>query len=104
MAIRPVRIYGDPVLREKAKPIAGFDDSLRELVTDMYQTMAAYNGVGLAANQVGVAQRVLVIDLPVDDETRVRFALVNPELSERSGAENGEDWSAEFTDIACGWF
>lgn len=91
MAIRPVRIYGDPVLREKSRPIPGFDDSLRELVADMYQTMAAYNGVGLAANQVGVAQRVLVIDLPIDDETRVRFALVNPELSERAGNETGEE-------------
>lgn len=89
--IRPVRIYGDPVLREKAKPVAAFDESLRELVADMFATMAAYNGVGLAANQVGVAQRVLVIDLPIDDETRARFALVNPELSERTGLENGEE-------------
>jgi len=89
--IRPVRIWGDPVLREKARPVAEPDASLRELVADMFQTMAAYNGVGLAANQVGVAQRVLVIDLPIDEETRARFALVNPELSERAGQETGEE-------------
>ena len=91
MAIRPVRVYGDPALRTKAKPITEFDGSLLELVTDLYQTMTAYNGVGLAANQVGVVQRVLVIDLPIDDETRARFALVNPELSERTGTETGEE-------------
>jgi peptide deformylase len=91
VSIRALRIYGDPVLREKAKPIVECDDSLRELVADMFQTMAAYNGVGLAANQVGVAQRVLVIDLPIDDETRARFALVNPDLSERSGTETAEE-------------
>ena len=64
MAIRPVRIYGDPVLRTKAVPVTAFDDSLRELVADMHETMKAYKGVGLAANQVGVTQRVFVIDVP----------------------------------------
>jgi len=91
MAVRPVRVYGDPVLRVRAREITDFDDSLRQLVADMKETMVAYNGVGLAANQVGVPQRVLVVDVPVDETTRVGHVLVNPQLSERKGSQEGEE-------------
>ena len=91
MAVRPVRIYGDPVLREKAREVRDFDDTLRALVADLYDTMAAYNGVGLAANQVGVAQRVFVVDVPQEDGSRERFAVVNPQLDRRSGREKAEE-------------
>jgi peptide deformylase len=91
MAIRPVRLYGDPVLRRKALAVAGVDDTVRELIADMRETMHAYHGVGLAANQIGVLQRVLVVDIPVDEETRARYALVNPELDQRVGTESGEE-------------
>ena len=91
MAVRPVRLYGDPVLRQKAQPVAGVDDTVRELIADMRETMHAYHGVGLAGNQVGVLQRVLVIDIPVDEQTRFRCALVNPEIDRRQGTETGEE-------------
>lgn len=91
MSVRPVRIYGDPVLRQKALPIATPDDALRALVADLRETMHAYHGVGLAANQVGVLQRVLVVDVPLDDEQRAQYALVNPEIVERSGSETAEE-------------
>src|SRR5262245_64865724 len=91
MPVRPVRLYGDPVLRQKALPVAEVDDTVRELIADMRETMHAYHGVGLAGNQVGVLQRVLVIDIPVDEETRVRCALVNPVIDRREGAESGEE-------------
>jgi peptide deformylase len=91
MAVRPVRIYGDPVLREKARAVAAIDDTVRTLIADMRETMHAYNGVGLAANQVGVLQRVLVVDVPVDDERRERHALVNPVIDRREGADTGEE-------------
>lgn len=91
MAVRPVRIYGDPVLRQKARPVAAFDESLNRLVEDLFETMKAYNGVGLAANQVGVSQRVLVVDVPLEDGSRERFALVNPVLDQRSGREASEE-------------
>jgi len=91
VTVRPVRVYGDPVLRERAREVTEFDDSLRALVADMFETMHAYNGVGLAANQVGVAQRVLVVDVPIDDDHRERHTLVNPVLSEPSGNETGEE-------------
>jgi peptide deformylase len=91
MSIRPVLIYGDPALRRKASVVTEFDETLRALVEDMRETMAAYNGVGLAANQVGVLQRVLVVDVPLDDERRARYTLVNPEIVARSGSESGEE-------------
>lgn len=91
MALRPVRIYGDPVLRTKAVPVTDFDDTLRGLVEDMYETMAAYQGVGLAANQVGVLQRVFVIDVPTGDDSRVRRAIVNPVLDRAEGADTAEE-------------
>jgi len=91
MSVRRVVIYGDPVLRRRADEIGAFDDSLRELVSDMFETMRAYNGVGLAANQVGVPQRVFVLDVPVGDGLRERFAVVNPVLDQREGKESGEE-------------
>ena len=91
MPVRPVRLYGDPVLRRRALAVAEVDDTVRELIADMRETMHAYNGVGLAANQVGVLQRVLVVDIPVDEGTRARYALINPELDQRTGAESGEE-------------
>ena len=91
MSVRPVRLYGDPVLREKAREIVEFDDELRRLVEDMRETMHAYNGVGLAGNQIGVAQRVAVVDVPLDEERRARLTLVNPVIVERSGSEVDEE-------------
>jgi peptide deformylase len=91
MPVRPVRIYGDPVLRQKAREVGGADDTLRALVADMRDTMHAYSGVGLAANQVGVLQRVLVVDVPLDEEHRARYAIVNPVVALRSGSETGEE-------------
>jgi peptide deformylase len=86
MAIRSVRIYGDPVLRQKALPVETFDETLTSLVSDMRETMHAYRGVGLAANQIGVLQRVLVIDVPLDGDQRADLTLINPVLSARIGS------------------
>lgn len=91
MAVRPVRIYGDPVLRVKAANVTAFDDSLRSLIADLFDTMKAYRGVGLAAPQVGVAQRVFVVDLPLDESHRDQFAVVNPVLDQREGKDTAEE-------------
>jgi len=91
MAVQPVRLYGDPVLREKAVEIPQVDGAVRGLLEDLWDTMRAYRGVGLAANQIGVLQRVLVVDVPVEDGRRVPLALVNPVLSERGASEVGEE-------------
>jgi len=81
VAVRPIRIVGDPVLHRPSHPVEVFDQALRGLVADMFDTMAAAEGVGLAANQVGVGLRVFVLDCPDDRRgTRVRGVVVNPAL------------------------
>jgi len=79
--VRPIRIVGDPVLHTPTRPVETIDDDLRTLVADMFDTMAAAHGVGLAANQVGVPLRVFVYDCP-DEQTaaRARGVVVNPVL------------------------
>jgi peptide deformylase len=80
MAVHQIRIVGDPVLRTPTRPVEKFDDELRVLVEDMFETMAAANGVGLAANQIGVDLRVFVYDCPDDEGTRFRGVVANPKL------------------------
>ena len=73
-----IRIYGDPVLRKTAQPVTAFDEALKRFIEEMTATMREKDGVGLAANQVGQAIRVAVID-PTAGE-REPFVLVNPEI------------------------
>lgn len=90
MAAREVRLFGDPVLRRKAEPVADVSDELETLISDMFETMYREEGVGLAAPQVGVSQRIIVVD-PHEDDVRP-FALVNPEVIESSEEfERGEE-------------
>jgi len=91
VTLRRVRYFGDPVLRSRARVVTEFDASLLTLVEDMRETMKAYNGVGLAANQVGVLQRVLVVDVPQEEGPRVRHCLVNPVIDQRAGSARGEE-------------
>ena len=81
MGILPIRIAGDPVLREKAKKVRKIDASLQKLIDDMIDTMRAAPGVGLAAPQVGVSLRVVVIETPDDG----LMALINPQVVKSSG-------------------
>jgi peptide deformylase len=78
MSVRELRYLGDPILREEAAPVAGVTDEVRRLVEDMFDTMYAEEGVGLAAPQVGVPLRVIVVD-PREPDV-VPFALVNPRI------------------------
>jgi peptide deformylase len=89
VAVRPIVIIGDPVLHTPTRPVESYDDDLAALVADMFETMAAAHGVGLAANQVGVDLRVFVYDCP-DEITRTnrRGVVCNPVL-ETSGRPDG---------------
>lgn len=78
--MRPIVIYGEEVLHEPALPITRFDSELSSLVNDMFETMDAAPGVGLAAPQIGVNLRVFVYDYPDDDGNERRGVAVNPEL------------------------
>ncbi|TVL87861.1 peptide deformylase [Streptomyces sp. LX-29] len=83
--VRPMRLLGDPVLRTPCAEVETFDAALAELVEDMYATMYAANGVGLAANQIGVGLRVFVYDCPDDEDRRHLGHIVNPRLVEADG-------------------
>ena len=78
MPIRDIVLMGDPVLRTRAEEVTSFDDELRTLVRDMFETMYHAEGIGLAAPQVGVSKRVVVVDLRREEEPEARVALVNP--------------------------
>lgn len=87
MALREVLTWPDPRLRAIAAPVAAVDEAVRTLVADLFETMYHEQGVGLAATQVGVAQRVVVIDVGQRDPEPKRrpIALINPEIVARAG-------------------
>ncbi|MCU7929923.1 MAG: peptide deformylase [Candidatus Thiodiazotropha sp. (ex Codakia rugifera)] len=89
MAILDILHFPDPRLRNKAKPVAQVDDSIRRLIDDMLETMYQAPGIGLAATQVNVAKRVVVIDL--SEEKDQPLCLINPEILEKDGEEQMEE-------------
>ena len=80
MAVLPIRIMGDLVLHAPAAPVGEITDDIRSLVSDMFETMDAAPGVGLAAPQVGVALRIFTYSYPDDDGAPWRGVIINPEL------------------------
>ncbi|MGK5629621.1 peptide deformylase [Streptomyces sp. URMC 123] len=82
---RPMRLLGDPVLREPCAEVTAYDAELAALVEDMFATMYAARGVGLAANQIGVPLRVFVFDCPDDEDRRHLGHVVNPRLVAADG-------------------
>ena len=84
MAIRPILKLPDPILRKKAKPIERVDADLRRLVDDMLLTMYDAPGIGLAAPQIGILRRLIVMDPAKDEAPKTPVIMVNPEILERS--------------------
>ncbi len=91
MAIRTILTFPNPVLRKKAKKITRFDDELKKLAHDMAQTMYAAPGIGLAANQIGIAEQIVVVDISEEKDERNYITLINPEISEGEGSVSGEE-------------
>ena len=89
MAVREIRLYGDPVLREPAEPIAEIDDEVRALAGDMLDTLAEAEGVGLAGPQVGASRRIIVVHPPPEDggEREKPRVLINPEVTKKEGPQ-----------------
>ncbi len=83
--IYPIVKYGDPVLEKSAAPITSFDDELRKLVDDMFESMYAAHGVGLAAPQIGISKRIAVIDVTFKEDPDAKIVLVNPEIIHTEG-------------------
>lgn len=94
MPVRKICVYPDPVLREETKTVEKFDDSLRETVRDLWDTMYSADGVGLAAPQIGIAAKIVVVDYEGE-----KYALINPEISETEGSAVAEEGCLSFPGI-----
>jgi len=91
--------YPEPVLSQPGEPVTEFNGELRKLVTDMFETMYASQGIGLAAPQVAVSKRVTVIDLSQGKVPEDKLVLVNPEIIFREGRQYEEEGCLSFPDI-----
>ena len=95
MSILDIRVLGDPVLRKPTKPVTEVTDELRKLIADMFETMYAAEGIGLAAPQVGRSERLAVVDV-----AGKKYTLINPEIVSTNGAvEKAEEGCLSIPDI-----
>jgi peptide deformylase len=94
MTVLPLHLLGSPVLRQHSTGVGMVDDEVRRLIENMFETMDAARGVGLAANQVGVARRVAVVDADGD-----RFAMIDPTIVETEGRATAEEGCLSIPDI-----
>ena len=99
MALREVVKWPNPILDSPGEPVTEFDDNLKKLVSDMFETMYSAPGVGLAAVQVGVSQRLFVMDCSGGKDPEQRIALINPEVLRVEGTQNGEEGCLSFPGI-----
>jgi len=83
--IYPIVKYGNPVLEKPAEPVAVFDSDLKELVEDMFESMYAAHGVGLAAPQIGISKRLAVIDVTFKEDPDAKLVIANPEIVRTEG-------------------
>jgi len=94
MSLRSLHLLGSPVLRQHSAEVKTVDDEVRRLITDLFETMDAAKGVGLAANQVGVARRVAVVDADGD-----RFVMIDPTIVETEGRATAEEGCLSIPEI-----
>ena len=91
--------YPEPILQKPGEPVTEFDDQLRQLVADMFETMYDAQGVGLAAPQVAVSKRITVIDVSNGKDPAQKLVLINPEIIERTGKLYEEEGCLSFPEI-----
>ena len=97
--IYPIVKYGNPVLEKPAAPVIEFDDELKTLVADMFESMYAAHGVGLAAPQIGISQRIAVIDCSFRARPEEKLVLVNPEIIKREGKQTSQEGCLSLPDF-----
>lgn len=89
--IYPIVKFGDPVLETQASPVTVFDDELKKLIDDMFESMYAAHGVGLAAPQIGISKRIAVIDVTFKEDPNAKLVLINPEIIGKEGRQRGQE-------------
>ncbi len=99
MAVLEILKFPHPVLRQKARRVEHIDEAIHRLVEDMTETMYRAPGIGLAANQVGVARRVIVVDVSAGEAPENRLVLINPEILHREGRVTTEEGCLSVPDL-----
>jgi peptide deformylase len=99
VAERPIVIYGDPVLREVSKPVDRVDQQVKDLVSDMLDTLRKARGLGLAAVQIGVPKRIFLVDLSAVNAKESLRVFINPEIIATSGEAEMEEGCLSFPDL-----
>ncbi|HYY70248.1 MAG TPA: peptide deformylase [Terriglobales bacterium] len=89
--IYPIVKYGNPVLEKPAETVTTFDDTLRKLIEDMFESMYAARGIGLAAPQIGISKRIAVIDVSFKEDPKAKLVLINPEIVHNEGKQRGSE-------------
>ena len=97
--IREIVKYPDPILQKPTEPVTEFNEELRALVDDMFESMYAAHGIGLAAPQVGISQRITVIDLSFQKNPEEKIVLINPEIIHKQGKQNEEEGCLSLPEI-----
>src|ERR1700688_4702950 len=89
--IHPIVKFGNPVLEKPAEKVTVFGEELKKLVEDMFESMYAARGVGLAAPQIGISKRLAVIDVTFKEDPEARLVLANPEIIRKEGRQRGSE-------------
>jgi len=97
--IREIVKYPDPILQKPAEPVTEFNEELRSLVDDMFESMYAAQGIGLAAPQIGISKRITVIDLSFKKNPEEKIVLINPEIIHKEGKQNEEEGCLSLPEI-----
>jgi len=97
--IYPIVKYGDPVLDKSAATVTAFDDELKKLIEDMFESMYAAHGVGLAAPQIGVSKRIAVIDCSFKEDENAKMVLINPEIVKKEGKQTHSEGCLSLPDF-----
>jgi len=97
--IYPIVKYGDPVLENPAETVTAFDEELKKLIDDMFESMYAAHGVGLAAPQIGIGKRIAVIDITFKEDPNAKLVLINPEIIKTEGRQTGTEGCLSLPDF-----
>jgi peptide deformylase len=97
--IYPIVKFGDPVLEKRAESVTLFDDDLKKLVEDMFESMYAAHGVGLAAPQIGISKRLAVIDITFKEDPDAKLVLANPEIIHTEGRHSQNEGCLSIPDF-----
>lgn len=97
--VHPIVRYGNPVLEKPAEPITEFNGDLRKLADEMFESMYAAHGVGLAAPQIGISQRIVVIDVSFKEDPGAKLVLINPVIINTEGRQRGSEGCLSLPDF-----